>query len=255
MTGRGPAEFVDRQRLDTSVQFRRLPQLAPTAAPPQKDPRMRIVFAIAVLMIPVVAFATDPPTVLEACINPGNGGMRLVSAGDACHKNETRVQWNVVGPQGETGPAGPAGPPGADGASAASGPPFVWVCTPANFFSGSNTNASVFIFNGSATTTANVALHILNKDGVNLSGVAVPGATPPVVGDPVPTFPGQTGTATVPLLSANTLIVNWLTAQGNPAAGGNIPASVRIVSDQPIVAGSNIEFSGFHPITCGPLSR
>jgi hypothetical protein len=213
---------------------------------------MRIAFAVAVLMIPVAAFAADPPAVLEACINPGNGGMRLVSAGDACHKNETRVQWNVVGPQGETGPAGPQGPAGADGASAASGPPFVWVCTPANYFSGSNTNASVFVFNGSATT-ANVAVHILNKDGVNLAGVVVPGATPPMMGDPLPTFPGQTGTATVPVLSANTLIVNWLTAQGNPAAGGNIPASVRIVSDQPIVAGSNIEFSGFHPIICGLL--
>lgn len=206
-----------------------------------------------VLLVGVSFFSlyADTPTVLEACVNNGNGGLRLVSAATVCHANETRIQWNVTGPAGPAGPAGPSGPSGPAGTSAG-GPPYVWACTPANYFSGSNTNASIFIFNGSASA-ANVAVHILNKDGVNLAGVAVPGATPPVAGDPVPTYPGQTGAATVPLPSLNTMIVKWLTAAGDPSAGGNVASTVHIVSDQPIVVGSNIEFSGFHPVTCGLL--
>lgn len=147
-------------------------------------------------------------------------------------------------PIGCQGPAGPPGPPGAS----AGGPPYVWVCTPANYNSGSSTNADLFIFNGSATT-ANVAVHFLNKDGSNLAGVTIPGASPAA------TYPGQTGASTVSVSSANTLIVNYKTAQGNPASGGNVLATVRVVSDQPIAVGSNIEFSGFHPVPCSLLPR
>jgi hypothetical protein len=89
-------------------------------------------------------------------------------------------------------------------------------------------------------------VQILNKDGMNLAGVPVPGAGGA-------TYPGQTGAATVPVLAGSTLIVGWQTAQGNPAAGGNVPATVRVTADQPIVVGSNIEFSGFHPTGCGYL--
>ena len=147
-----------------------------------------------------------------------------------------------------TGCPGPAGPPGPPGPAGASGPPYTWVCTPANFHSGSTTNADVSIFNGSATT-ANVAVHFLNKDGTNLSGVTVPGSNPAV------TYPGQTGATTVPVGSTHTLIVNFLTAQGNPATGGDVLATIRVVSDQTIAVGSNIQFSGFHPNPCSPLPK
>src|SRR5690348_12249941 len=115
------------------------------------------VLALAVLAVPIVNYASGPSGVLEACINPGNGGMRLVDANTPCHNNETGVQWNVTGPQGPqgpqgpVGPQGPAGPQGPQGAtgpqgltgpagpegpqgpagSSAGGPPYVWVCTPA----------------------------------------------------------------------------------------------------------------------------
>ena len=147
-------------------------------------------------------------------------------------------------------PAGckaPAGAPGSRGASGG-GAPYVWVCTPANYNSGSSTNADLFIFNGSSTM-ANVAVHFLNKDGTNLAGVSVPGASPAT------TYPGQTGAATVPVFSEHTLIVNYQTAQGNPASGGNVLATVSVVSDQPIAVGSNIEFSGFHPVPCSLLPK
>jgi hypothetical protein len=145
------------------------------------------------------------------------------------------------------GPPGPAGPPGPVGAPAG-GPPYTWVCTPANYHSGSSTNADISIFNGSATT-ANVTVHFLNKDGTNLSGVTVPGSAPPV------TYPGQTGNTTVPVGAGHTMIVVFQTAQGNPATGGDVLATVRVTSDQTIAVGSNIQFSGFHPGPCGQLPK
>ena len=66
--------------------------------------------ALLVTAVPVVKLATSSGGVLEACVNPGNGMMRLVDASTACHNNETRVTWDVMGPAGPVGPAGPAGP-------------------------------------------------------------------------------------------------------------------------------------------------
>src|SRR6266852_2857294 len=106
--------------------------------------------ALLVLMAPIAKLATSSSGVLEACINPGNGMMRLVDSSTACHNNETRVSWNETGPAGPPGPTGPAGPAGPTGAtgpagptgatgpagpagppgSSSGGPPFVWVCTP-----------------------------------------------------------------------------------------------------------------------------
>lgn len=39
----------------------------------------------------------DVPATLEACVNNGNGMLRLVDAATASHANETRVQWSVTG--------------------------------------------------------------------------------------------------------------------------------------------------------------
>ena len=102
-----------------------------------------------IVLARVTASSPPAPAVLEACVNPGNGNLRLVGPGTACHRNETRVNWNIegpvgpVGPAGPTGPAGPQGPAGEDGVdgvngvdgadgAAAGGPPYVWVCTPGN---------------------------------------------------------------------------------------------------------------------------
>jgi hypothetical protein len=78
--------------------------------------------ALAILAVPIVQLAASPSGVLEACVNPGNGGMRLVDAATQCHNNETRVQWNVTGPQGPQGPVGPQGPAGPQGATGPQGP-------------------------------------------------------------------------------------------------------------------------------------
>ncbi|HEX7807724.1 MAG TPA: hypothetical protein VF608_03345 [Thermoanaerobaculia bacterium] len=209
-----------------------------------------------VLLVPVHADAA----IFEACINNGNGGMRLVNATTLCHNNETRVQWNQegpAGPQGDPGPAGPAGPAGPQGPAgdSAGGPPYVYVCTPINYNNAGTTTESIYIFNG-GSVTANVAANFLNKNGLNLSGAPIaisPGTIPP--GDPIPNYPGQSGAATVTLAPANTLLYFWYTAQGNLETDTNIAVSIRVTSDQPIVAATNTQWSGFNVVPCSLLPK
>jgi len=150
---------------------------------------------------------------------------------------------------GPAGPAGPAGPPGPPGGSSAGGPPYVWVCTPAHYpMSGSNPRADLYVFNGGAAA-ANVAVNILDKNGVNLSGVNIPGA------NPVAAYPGQTGNATVPVASANTLIVSWVFPQDSPEGGPNVSTTVRVVSDQPTAVSSSFQWGGYKPLPCSLLPK
>lgn len=223
-----------------------------------------------VLVLVFLLFAAVPlaAQVMEACINKGNGAMRLIAADALCHANEMRVQWSVTGPagpagadgvdgadgaDGEPGAAGPAGPPGPAGEDASNGPPYTWVCTPANYKSAGSTLGTIYVFNGS-TSTANIAMNWLNSAGVNLAGVVVPGAVAPNPGDPAPVYPGQTGATTVTVPPSGTLSQEWYTAQFlDPAASADVAISVRVTSDQPIAVGSNIIFSGFHAVPCSAL--
>jgi hypothetical protein len=42
--------------------------------------------------------------VIEACANGGNGGLRVVANNQTdCHRNETPISWNAVGPAGPPG--------------------------------------------------------------------------------------------------------------------------------------------------------
>jgi hypothetical protein len=239
--------------------------------------------ALVVLMVPIVEYAAASPGVLEACINPGNGGMRLVDANVACHQNETRVEWNITGPQGpqgpqgaigpqgstgpqgqqgpqgNTGPAGLTGPVGPEGPPGPStgGPPYVWICTPASYpQSGGTVRADLYVFNGSSSS-ANVSVNILSQDGTNLLGHNIPGTS-----GPIQTYPGQADNSTVTLQSAHTMNLNWTTPQTVGTFNGNnldgvtdVPFSVRVVSDQPIAVGSDLQFSGFHPVPCSLLPK
>lgn len=212
-----------------------------------------VLIGVGLLVAPIARLAADEEATLEACVNPGNGGMRLVQSGQECHQNETRVEWNITGPAGPQGSPGPEGPPGPPGPSAG-GPPFTWVCTPAHYpNSGSNTQADLYIFNGSAST-ANVSVNILNKDGVNLAGETVPGTNPATV------YPGQTGGATVPIAPSATMILTWNMPQAfaapSPAPDpAKISTTVRVVSDQPIAVGTDFQFSGFIPLPCSLLPK
>ena len=129
-----------------------------------------VAIVLFIVLARVIASAPPPSAVLEACVNPGNGNMRMVGPSTACHNNETRVSWNVEGPAGPAGPAGatgptgpigPTGPAGQDGADAG-GPPYVWACTPGNLDYGNHGSAEVSIFhvNGSP---APLSTHFLQE--------------------------------------------------------------------------------------------
>lgn len=210
---------------------------------------------IVIVLAPPAKVSASPSGVLDACVNPGNGMMRLVTDSSACHPEESFVQWNIAGPQGPAGPQGQQGPQGPQGSAgnSAGGPPFVWVCTPANFpLSAGSPRSDLYVFNGSSST-ANVAVNILDSTGNNLAGVTIPGSSPPS------TYPGQSGSTTVPLAPANTLNLNWVSPQtsGGPGFDGvtNVSFSVRVTSDQPIVVGSDFQFSGFHGLPCSLLPK
>ena len=223
--------------------------------------------AVACAFILSSASVSADEGILTACINGGNGMMRLVDASVACHKNETRVSWNVEGPAGPAGPVGPIGPAGPAGptgptgptgvtgptgptgpegpaGSGASGPPYVWVCTPVSFPNvGSNVRADVNVFNASAST-ANVAVNILDINGVNLAGVTVPGSSPAT------TYSGDSGAATVAVLPAHVRNVTFQTPITFPDPTTNVAAAIRVTSDQPISVGAFVQWSGFVPLPC-----
>ncbi|HEY6045302.1 MAG TPA: hypothetical protein VIU65_01795 [Pyrinomonadaceae bacterium] len=198
------------------------------------------VIAFAVL-VPIAMRAASSSDTLQACINPGNGMMRLVDSSTACHNNETRVSWNITGPAGPPGPQGPPGP-------SSSGPPFVWVCTPAHLYhNGGNNTSNLYVYNGSAST-ADVAVNFLDINGTNLVGVAIPGSAPEI-------YPGETGVATTPVLSKHTRNLTWTMPHASPDPTTNVAYTIQVTSNQPIVVGAILLGSGFMPNQCEPLPK
>jgi hypothetical protein len=236
---------------------------------------------------PKVRLAGSPLPVASSVVNAGHTGMIVAQlpspvptgsfllevtwGGDRDDSEHTfSLALGLVGPQGPPGPQGVPGAQGPQGLTGAQGPqgtqgpqgpsgtssggaPFVWVCTPASFPNAAGSpRADLYVFNGSATT-ANIAVNILDTDGNNLAGVTIPGSAP------ASTYPGQSGSSTVPLAAANTLNLNWVIPQtgGGPGFDGvtNVAFTVRVTSDQPIVVGSDFEFSGFHAVPCSLLPK
>jgi len=210
-----------------------------------KFTRRRVIACISVLacavIVPIAMHAASSSEMLEACINPGNGMMRLVDSSTACHDNETRVSWNITGPEG---PPGPKGDPG----TSAGGPPFVWVCTPAHLYHNGGTNTSnLYVFNGSSST-ANVAVHFLDINGTNLVGVTIPGTASE-------TYPGESGASTFALLSTRTRNLTWTMPIASPDPTTNVAYTIQVSSDQPIVVGANLLGGGFMPNECNLLPK
>ena len=200
--------------------------------------------ALALLILPIALHAANTPGVLEACVNPGNGNMRLVDSSSACHNNETLVTWNITGPTGPAGPAGPTGPTGPAGPPGPSsgGPPFVWTCTPGHFTNGGASTGDIYVFNA-GSSTANIAVNFLGRDGNNLAGVAVPGGGGA-------TYPGEAGASTVTLDAGHTRDLHYVTPDTTDPVT-NVVFTVRVTSsDQPITVGADLVFSGYHPFPC-----
>jgi hypothetical protein len=97
-----------------------------------------------------------------------------------------------------------------------------------------------------------VAINILDKNGVNLAGAAIPGS---------PTsahYPGESGASTTPLAAAATRNLRWeLPATATPTFDGvtNVSFSVRVKSDQPIAVGSNFQDFEQRPVPCVLLAK
>jgi hypothetical protein len=230
-----------------------------------------VFLALVLMMIPIVLHAANTPGVLEACVNPGNGNMRLVDSSTDCHNNETRVTWNIEGPTGPAGPTGatgatgatgpagptgatgatgPAGPTGATGATgpagppgpSSGGPPYVWTCTPGHFTNGGASTGVIYVFNA-GSSAATIAVNFLDRNGNNLQGVPIPGGG----GD---TYPGEAGASTVTLAAGHTRDVPYKTPDTTDPIT-NVVFTIRITStDQPITAAADLVFSGFHPFPC-----
>jgi hypothetical protein len=107
----------------------------------------RLYFAICAVIIIVggatlVMAAGDGGDIIHACVRNGVGKIRIIGADENCNSiNETALDWNITGPQGEPGqqgepgpqgepglqgeggPQGPAGPQGATGPQGPQGPP------------------------------------------------------------------------------------------------------------------------------------
>jgi hypothetical protein len=93
-------------------------------------------------------------------------------------------------------------------------------------------------------------VHFLNKDGLSLAGVNVPAASP--TPDPQPTYPSS---ATVAVAASHTLVVPFKSPFGVAANGGNVAATIRVVSDQPVAVGGHIFFTGLSVLPCSFAHR
>ena len=86
--------------------------------------RMALAVALGVVLLAfgaTTAAAQLAGGTIRACVDK-SGGPRIVAAGQPCKSNETSLEWNIVGPRGETGPQGPEGKQGPQGKEGAVGP-------------------------------------------------------------------------------------------------------------------------------------
>lgn len=112
---------------------------------------------------------------------------------------------------------------------------------------GRRTPKSVAGWTNASGTTANIAVNILDKNGVNLVGAPIPGSAPPA------NYPGEAGASTVTLVAGGTRNVIWqVPATAMPTYDGvtNTAFSVRVTSDQPIAVGSNFSVFENKPLPC-----
>jgi hypothetical protein len=63
------------------------------------------------------------PSVIYACVGPGQGQLRIVADSGSCRGAETPLSWNSQGLPGQPGPSGPSGPAGPVGPAGSPGVP------------------------------------------------------------------------------------------------------------------------------------
>ena len=82
----------------------------------------RLILNIAVATaLGAVAPAVSASDVITACAAK-SGALRVINVAQSCARSETRLSWNIQGPQGQQGPSGPEGAIGLGGAQGQQGP-------------------------------------------------------------------------------------------------------------------------------------
>jgi hypothetical protein len=100
--------------------------------------------------------------------------------------------------------------------------PFVYGCAPAASNVASPTVSKVTLYNGSAAI-ANITMKLLASDGTNLSGLMSPAGS------------------TFAIAATNSRWVDWSNPAVDPAFDNTIPSTARVVSDQSIAVGIDID--------------
>jgi len=91
--------------------------------------KIRFTFLIALIGVINVAFLAEAKAgnevdeVIYACIKGKNGQTRIISPSLKCLPSETKISWNIKGPQGDKGDVGPQGPIGLTGQTGEQGIP------------------------------------------------------------------------------------------------------------------------------------
>ena len=84
----------------------------------------KVHLAVAALACTASISIAQTPATYYACVSSKDGGIRVVSQADTCGKDQYKIQWNQVGPQGAAGPPGPTGPQGIQGVPGTTGQGF-----------------------------------------------------------------------------------------------------------------------------------
>src|ERR1019366_2975342 len=98
-------------------------------SPMRVDPLGLALIAAASFLTGALDAAAQIPSgnVIYACVRLDRDSdegrvARLVAVDEKCARGETRISWNVAGPQGPIGPQGVPGPAGAQGPQGIAGP-------------------------------------------------------------------------------------------------------------------------------------
>ncbi len=84
-----------------------------------KKYRLFVIFGLVIILLAAsVTWAlAQTDGVINACMIPSDGTIRIVADPADCKKNETLLTWNIMGPKGDKGDPGEQGPTGPAGAT------------------------------------------------------------------------------------------------------------------------------------------
>jgi hypothetical protein len=83
---------------------------------------LAFVLGLAAGQVGLVSAHGGDVALIHACVNDSSGTLKIVGADQECSNGWSPLDWNIMGPQGDSGPAGPQGDSGPAGPQGDSGP-------------------------------------------------------------------------------------------------------------------------------------